>query len=152
MIFRILGGFCLLSASFSYIAGRHKAEVCRLEALEYALACIKHVGIKIRLFDTPAPELLSDFHSKTRFDQLHDLKDCAECLPTYMSEEDGEVFRRFCTSIGGAYKDDALQMCENAQIRLEKSLKQAEDEYPARKRLYFSLPVLLTCAVMVLLW
>lgn len=152
MIFRIMGGVCLLGASISYIVSRHNTEAYRLDALRYAIECIKHVETKIRLFDTPTANLLSDFHCKGHFDQLHDIQDCTECLSPYLSEEDGEIFRRFCTSLGGAYKDGAMQMCEYAQEKLEKSFRQAEEEYPARKRLYSTLPLLLACAVLFLLW
>lgn len=152
MILRILGSACMLCASFSYMISRSRDEKYRLDALRCALECIRHVETKIRLFDTPTPDLLSDFHYKGHFDQMQDIKNCAECLTPYMADEDKEVFLHFCTSLGSTYKDDAVQMCEYAQMRLEKSYRRVEEEYPARKRLYSSLPVLIACAVLVLLW
>ena len=140
MTVRIAGASILLVSAFIWGLSLNAEKKAYLAALRGAEELIQEIRRSIDLFSTPKDSVFTE-------ETLIDLERMCISL-----EADGEILRKFYENLGSGYKDDTIKLCDNTLTYLEKRLKSAEAEYPARARLYITLPVFAALSMIVLIF
>ncbi len=139
MTARIAGAAILLVSAVFLGISMNAGKKSHLHALRRALELVQKIRRSIDLFNTPKDSV------------------CGEDFRVFMEEfstalaEDAPIMREFYEKLGSGYRDDTLKLCDFTLAALENRLKTAEREYPARARLYITLPVFAALSLIVMI-
>lgn len=152
---RLTGAVLLLAAGIWLGLSVRNTERKRAAVLAFSVVLVRHARRKIDLFETPVPELFTDFSSG--FDEKLDKALCEQpliqALEPVVSElgADGDVLIKFAKELGCGYREDALRLCDYCTEILEDKHTAAVQRYGMHKKLYLTLPLLLAVSIIVLL-
>ena len=149
---RFCGAVLFLASAICVGILMRKNESRHIAALTDALEIVAHVRRKIDLFGTPLGELFTDYPEDKALSRRLSAMPLAEALQPLMNamESDAEILLRFCTELGGGYREDTLKLCDYTTEVLTARLGYHQKEYPAHAKLYVTLPVLLALSVILL--
>lgn len=156
-----LCGACLMLLLAALLASRGSAALReRVAVLEGFLSLLRYIREKIACFRTPAPDIFESFHcealSRTGFlTQLRDggmlfaLEHKGDGL--YLDGEAMALLSEFAAELGGGYAEEELARCELAISRLSDILASYKESLPKSTKLYRTLMLSGTLAVIIVL-
>ncbi len=130
-----------------------REERQRVQAVGEALSLVRYVRRKIEYFSSPLPEILAEYEAETGRHFSGEggalsFPEAAAPLAGRMGDA-GDLLLSFAAEIGGGYREETLALCACTEERLAQYFSEAEAAYPARARLYGTLPLLAAFAVMI---
>ena len=152
LILMLFGGGLAALGGAVYAEGLRQAEGF--------LALLRHIRERIACYRTPAPELFCGFQnpalSRTGFlaalgsaDFSHALAAAAERL--YLDDEECEALRAFAAGLGSGFAEEELLRCDLAIRHLEAAVAARRDALPRSARLFRTLTVSATAALVLAL-
>lgn len=157
---KILGALLLLISSLCFGNSMIKGEAEKINESLAIAELIKYVRDNIEHFVKPLPDIFLSYKNELlekngflTFVRKNGIQKSAEKIDDFFhcDRDVISIFRKFCSDIGGGYRDEEIRLCSFSLSQLERKIEKIKNDHLSKVKMYRTIPPLFALSVVLIL-